>query len=89
MIARAPVRSHGAATELWALGAHELLSYYRSRSLSPVEVTQATLARIAALNPRINALYFVDAEGALASARAAEARWLRGEPQGLLDGVPV
>ena len=89
MIARGPVRSHGIATELWALGANELLSCYRSRSLSPVEVTQETLERIAALNPRINALYFVDAERALASARAAEARWLRGEPQGLLDGVPV
>ena len=54
-----------------------------------MEVTQATLERIARLNPRINALYFVDADGACASARAAEARWLRGEPQGLLDGVPI
>ena len=56
--------------ELCRLGAHELLSQYRSRSLSPVEVTEATLERIAALNPRINALYFVDAGGACASARA-------------------
>ena len=71
------------------MSAHELLALYRAGSLSPVEVTRQVLERIAAINPRINAMYFVDAEGALAAARASEARWRRGGPQGLLDGVPV
>src|SRR5436190_16336923 len=71
------------------LPALELVRRYRSRRLSPVEATQATLDRIAAVDPLVNALYFVDADGALAAARAAEARWSRGEPMGLLDGVAV
>jgi aspartyl-tRNA(Asn)/glutamyl-tRNA(Gln) amidotransferase subunit A len=75
--------------QLCFLSAHELLRRYRSRELSPVEVTHAVLERIATHNPSVNALYFVDAQGALAAARGAEARWLRREPQGLLDGVPV
>lgn len=54
-----------------------------------MEVTRAVLERVAEVNPSVNALYFLDAEGAFAAARNAEARWLRGEPKGLLDGVPV
>ena len=71
------------------LTAHELLARYRAGSLSPVEATRRVLDRIAAVNPRLNAIYFLDADGALAAARASEARWRRGAPQGLLDGVPV
>lgn len=75
--------------ELSFLTAVELLDLYRAGELSPVEVTRQVLDRIAAINPRVNALYFVDEEGALAAARASEARWRRREPQGLLDGVSV
>ena len=71
------------------LSATALIDHYRARTLSPVEVVKALLDRIAALNPAVNALYFVDAEGAVAAATASGARWRRGEPQGLLDGVPV
>jgi aspartyl-tRNA(Asn)/glutamyl-tRNA(Gln) amidotransferase subunit A len=39
--------------------------------------------------PHIRATYLLRPEHALAQARASEARWLRGEPQGPLDGVPV
>jgi aspartyl-tRNA(Asn)/glutamyl-tRNA(Gln) amidotransferase subunit A len=47
------------------------------------------LGRIEAFNERVNAFCRVDAEGALAAAKASEARWARGAPCGLLDGVPV
>jgi aspartyl-tRNA(Asn)/glutamyl-tRNA(Gln) amidotransferase subunit A len=71
------------------LSALELVELYRARKLSSVEATAATLARIAALNPRFNAFCLVDDEPALAAARASEQRWMKGQPQGRLDGVPV
>ncbi len=67
----------------------DLVAAYRSRVVSPVEITRAAFARLARDNPGLNALYLLDEEGALASARESEARWLRGEPCGLLDGVPT
>lgn len=69
--------------------ATQLVAAYADGSLSPVEVTAALLERSDALNPRINAFYHVDPEGALDAARASEARWARGAPAGLIDGVPV
>src|SRR5947207_874787 len=77
------------AGDLCFMSARELLSQYRAHSLSPVEVTRAILDRIAAVNPHINALYYIDAQGALAAARNAERRWQRGLPMGALDGVAV
>ncbi|MBT9385294.1 amidase [Pseudooceanicola sp. CBS1P-1] len=74
---------------MWTLTATELLNGYRDGSLSPVEVMQALLARIEVVNPKINALYEVDAEGAMEQARASADRWVAGAPQGPLDGVPV
>ncbi len=67
----------------------ELLAAYRARELSPVEVTEASLARIERLDGEINAFCLVDGERALTEARASQERWARGEPAGPLDGVPV
>ena len=75
-------------TALHDLPAHELLAAYRARRLSPVEVTQAVLAHIERWEPHIRATYLLRPEAALAQARASEARWLKGAPQGALDGVP-
>ena len=75
-------------TALHDLPAHDLLAAYRQRTLSPVEVTQAVLAHIEKWEPHIKATYLLRPDAALAQARASEARWLRGEPQGALDGVP-
>ena len=50
---------------------------------------QATLARIERFNPIVNAYCHLDAAGALAAAKASEARWRAGSPKGLVDGVPV
>jgi len=71
------------------LSAVELVSLYRAGKLSPVEATQAALARIERHNPRFNAFCLVDGEGALAQARASEARWKKGAPLGRVDGVPT
>jgi aspartyl-tRNA(Asn)/glutamyl-tRNA(Gln) amidotransferase subunit A len=71
------------------LPAHALLSAYRQRTLSPVEVVRDVLAHIARWEPHINATYLLRPEAALAQATASEARWLRGEPLGALDGVPA
>ncbi len=75
--------------ELGYLSATEMVARYRARDLSPVEVAGAVLARIARLNPQINAFCIVDAEGVPAAARESERRWRQGEPLGPLDGVPV
>ena len=71
------------------LPATELIRRFRRRTLSPVEVTQACLERIERWNELVGAFCLIDAEGALAAAGASEARWARGEPVGLLDGVPT
>jgi len=67
----------------------ELLDAYRAKRLSPVEVTKAVLARIDGLNPQLNAFCHRDDAAALKAAAESEARWQRGEPAGLLDGVPT
>jgi aspartyl-tRNA(Asn)/glutamyl-tRNA(Gln) amidotransferase subunit A len=76
-------------SELADLTAVDLLTLYRDKAVSPVDVVSAVLARIEALEPMLNATWALDPEGALAEARASEARWARGEPAGGLDGVPV
>ena len=61
----------------------------RDRAISPVELVESHLAQIARWNPRINAFVTVLAEEARAAARLAEAAVMRGDPLGLLHGVPV
>ena len=61
----------------------------RDRAVSPVELVEAHLAQIAAQNPRINAFVTVFEDEAHAEARRAENAVMRGEPLGLLHGVPV
>ncbi|MBD0336877.1 MAG: amidase, partial [Cyanobacteria bacterium Co-bin13] len=78
-----------ATDELAYLSATELIQYYRDRTLSPVEVARAVLRRIERYNPLINAFRLIDEQTTLVMAQASEARWRRGEPCGLLDGVPI
>ena len=75
--------------DILSLTAVELTAHYRSRKLSPVEVTRAALDRIARLNPIYNAFVMVDETRAIADAQASEARWQRGAPAGSVDGVPA
>lgn len=76
-------------TQLTEFTASQLLDGYRKGEFSPVEATRAVLERAEQLQPRINAFVRIDAKAALAQAAESAERWRRGEPAGLLDGVPV
>lgn len=70
------------------LPATELVDRYKKRTLSPLEVAKAVLNRIERLEPHVNAFVLLDGKSALESARQSESRWAKGEPMGLVDGVP-
>ena len=74
---------------LHELPAATLIDAFRRRELSPVEVTQSVLGHIERWEQHLRALYLLRPELALKQARASEARWLKGQPAGPLDGVPV
>ncbi|MCJ2073254.1 amidase [Methylobacterium sp. J-030] len=67
--------------------ATRLAELIRTRQVSPVEVVQAHLDRIEAVDPKVNAIVTV-AEGALAAAKEAEAAVMAGRDLGPLHGVP-
>jgi aspartyl-tRNA(Asn)/glutamyl-tRNA(Gln) amidotransferase subunit A len=69
--------------------ATELLHAYAQKTLSPVEATKAVLVRIDKYDGTFNAFRLVDEARALEAARASEARWVKGVPAGLVDGVPT
>ncbi|MFF5535471.1 amidase [Streptomyces cinerochromogenes] len=75
--------------QLTDLTAVRLLDGYRTGEFSPVEVTEEALERARHGLPEVNAFVRLTEEDALARARESEARWRRGEPAGLVDGVPV
>ncbi len=72
-----------------SLSAAELGPLYASKQLSPVEVAKDTLARIERFEPAVNAFAVRDEAVTIAMAEASQARWLKGEAIGPLDGVPV
>ncbi|MEE7494472.1 amidase [Methylobacterium oryzae] len=57
--------------------------------ISPVELLDSCLARIARINPAVNAVVALDTERARAAAQSAEAAVRAGEPLGPLHGIPV
>src|ERR1700674_5811501 len=77
------------ADDIAFLPATRLLELYRAKQLSPVAVMTETLRRLERHEGALNAFVLYDPESAMTAARASEARWQRGAPQGLLDGVPV
>ena len=76
-------------SELVESSAVELRRLIGARQLSPVELLEACIARIERLNPFVNAITATCYERARAEARAAEQAVMRGEPLGLLHGLPV
>ncbi len=76
-------------SELHDMGCRELTQAYQKGSLSPVEVTQAALDRIDALNGTYGAYCLVDHAAALASAAQSEARWRSTTPLSPIDGIPA
>ena len=71
------------------LDAFQVAAQYEGGTLTPVEVARACLERIDACEPRLNAMYRIDRDGALEAAKAAEGRWRAKRPLSPLDGVPV
>ena len=69
--------------------AADLLRMIRTRQASPVEIMEQCLARIDALEPRINAFVARTPELAMDAARRAEQAVMSGAPLGLLEGLPV
>ncbi|MGC4768628.1 Asp-tRNA(Asn)/Glu-tRNA(Gln) amidotransferase subunit GatA [Micromonospora sp. DT44] len=76
-------------SDLTRMTATEIAALVAGGETSAVEVTQAHLDRIAAVDDRVHAFLHVDSEGALAAARAVDERRTAGEELGPLAGVPV
>ena len=76
-------------TQLADCPAHVLAALYRNAQATPLQATQAVLARIAQHNPKLHAYCLVDETAALAAAQASSTRWQQGQPLSALDGVPV
>ena len=74
--------------DLVDLPATELAGRVRTGELSPVELIEATLARVDIVNPHLNAIVTLN-ERALDDARSLEALIARGEDPGPLAGLPV
>lgn len=74
---------------LWKLPAVTLHRRYRDGSLTPSAVAQSCLERLDAVNPRINAVVLRRDAAFLAEAESATARFARGEPRSVLDGIPI
>ena len=76
-------------TDLWQLDATDLARLIRTGQASATEATSSVLARLAAVNPKVNAVVRVLADEALAAAKHADAARARGDVLGPLHGVPV
>ena len=76
------------ATELWRMSAMDLAEAIRSRQVSSLEVIEAHLRRIEAVNPAVNAITVVLAEQALDAAKAADRALAGGVALPPFHGVP-
>ena len=75
--------------DLWRLSAADLAALIKSKKISAKEAASAALARLDAVNPKINAVVDHRPEDVLAQAAAVDAAIARGEDVGPLAGVPV
>src|ERR1700704_4129139 len=75
--------------ELIYKSATELAKLIRDKQVSPTEVLEAHIARIDAVNPRLNALVTLSLDQARAAAHESEVKIARGDVLGPLEGVPV
>ncbi|MEU6846483.1 amidase [Streptomyces sp. NPDC046716] len=77
------------ADALCALDAVDLAARIRRRELSAREVVAAHLDRVERINPAVNALVTLDAEGAMAAAGRADEQTASGAELGPLHGLPI
>jgi amidase len=78
-----------AGESLVAISAVELRRMIEDMQISPVELLEACIARIEAVNPFVNAVTATCFERARSEAKAAERAVLKGRPLGLLHGLPI
>ena len=78
-----------AQNDLAGLSLQKASELVRKKTVSPVELVQECLKRIERLNPVLNAFITVNADGALAQAREAEAEVQHGKWRGPLHGIPI
>jgi len=71
------------------LGAAEMSAAFAAGTLTPVEVAEDVVARVAQREPVLNAFYRFDAASVREQAAASARRWAAGEPRSALDGVPA
>ncbi|MFW5834767.1 MAG: amidase, partial [Pseudomonadota bacterium] len=83
------VGSNGMGDELWRLSAAALRAGIERGELSAREAVASAIARMEAVNPELNAVVVSCADEAMARAAALDEAQARGEPLGLLHGVPV
>jgi aspartyl-tRNA(Asn)/glutamyl-tRNA(Gln) amidotransferase subunit A len=77
------------APPLWQLSACELQRFYRDGSVTPLAVAHACLARLDAVNPRLNAVVTRRDEAVLEEAEASMRRHETGQALSVLDGIPL
>jgi aspartyl-tRNA(Asn)/glutamyl-tRNA(Gln) amidotransferase subunit A len=77
------------ADELTYQSAAQLAAQLAAGKISAVELVQACLARVRAVDGRVKAFNSFDEAGALAAAQASDARRAAGQARGPLDGIPV
>src|SRR5438309_6282182 len=75
--------------DLWRLSATDLAALIKSKKVSAKEAAQAALARLDAVNPKINAVVDHKPAEVLAQAASVDAAIALGEDAGILGGVPV
>ncbi len=74
---------------LWSLSATQLGEGFARGAFTPSDAAEAVLARIAALDPGLNAVVTLDQAGARRAAAESTRRWRDGHAIGALDGVPI
>ncbi len=76
-------------TDLHFATAAELVRLYAAQEATPVDAAETFLARIEALDARVNAYCHLDPDATMAMAEASARRWADGAPLSPLDGVPI
>jgi aspartyl-tRNA(Asn)/glutamyl-tRNA(Gln) amidotransferase subunit A len=74
---------------IWQRGIVGLGRAYGAKETTPILALDAFLARLEAIDPRLNAVIATDPDGARAAARASAERWASGAARGPLDGIPL
>ncbi|MFO1089229.1 MAG: amidase [Hyphomicrobiales bacterium] len=75
--------------DLYYMPATEAIRRFKDRSLSPVDLMKAVIARAEKVEPKVNALTYKHFDEALDLAKQAEAKYAKGAKTGVLEGLPV